>query len=312
MSNSETGTTERVLPPSRTFNKKATSYTANKETTMPFTPPFRNYVSGDWFYGLSGGRGKLVEQLTGRTAANLANVNTPVFIDQLLIDFGKNNVPTINKDFAAYLRESDKTQEIVQPDDLGASSSDDVVANLIWRRKSKAALQFLVKHNHFVHFALDVELVGHMNDVVTKPEVVNFSFGPKYNFKLEDGFKLRIITFAELRFAYRNRGDADFQKRIQFWWGNGQHTFTQGPPPWEVQPDLWAQYKPESEKSPQEAIAISSSQTLFPSIQLGLNYALSNEPILLNGMKVIFDQPVGVYPVTLESKVEEQHNGNGR
>jgi hypothetical protein len=32
--------------------------------------------------------------------------------------------------------------------------------------------------------------------------------------------------------------------------------------------------------------------------------------ILLNGMKVIFDQPVSVYPVTLESKAEAQRNGN--
>jgi hypothetical protein len=39
------------------------------------------------------------------------------------------------------------------------------------------------------------------------------------------------------------------------------------------------------------------------------NYALSNQPVLLNGMKVIFDRPVGVYPVTLEPKEEANTNG---
>lgn len=52
------------------------------------------------------------------------------------------------------------------------------------------------------------------------------------------------------------------------------------------------------------------TQSLFPQFETGFTFAMSNEPMLLNGMKVIFDQPVGVYPVTLESKVEERRNGN--
>jgi hypothetical protein len=51
-----------------------------------------------------------------------------------------------------------------------------------------------------------------------------------------------------------------------------------------------------------------STANLFPHFTSELNYALSNEPILLNGMKVIFDQPVGVYPVNLESKKEARRN----
>jgi len=46
-------------------------------------------------------------------------------------------------------------------------------------------------------------------------------------------------------------------------------------------------------------------QSEFPSHQSGLNYAFSDEPILLNGMKVIFDQSTSVYPVNLQHK-----NGN--
>ena len=41
---------------------------------------------------------------------------------------------------------------------------------------------------------------------------------------------------------------------------------------------------------------------VFPKHQIGLNYALSDEPILLNGMKVIFDQQASVYPVSLQVK----------
>lgn len=54
---------------------------------------------------------------------------------------------------------------------------------------------------------------------------------------------------------------------------------------------------------------MNASYSIFPHSGSELNYALSNEPVLLNGMKVIFDQPVGVYPVTLESKNKEHPNG---
>lgn len=53
-----------------------------------------------------------------------------------------------------------------------------------------------------------------------------------------------------------------------------------------------------------------TTQSIFPSQGLSFTYALSSEPILLNGMKVIFDQPVGVYPVTLEPKDKEHPNGS--
>ncbi|MBD2458334.1 hypothetical protein H6G80_30240 [Nostoc sp. FACHB-87] len=54
---------------------------------------------------------------------------------------------------------------------------------------------------------------------------------------------------------------------------------------------------------------ISASQSLFPHHEYGFTVAMSDEPVLLNGMKVIFDQPVGVYPVNLESKEEARRNG---
>lgn len=46
----------------------------------------------------------------------------------------------------------------------------------------------------------------------------------------------------------------------------------------------------------------SISNSTFPHLESSFALSLSDEPILLNGMKVIFDQPVPVYPVNLQSK----------
>lgn len=52
-----------------------------------------------------------------------------------------------------------------------------------------------------------------------------------------------------------------------------------------------------------------ASSSIFPSLSPNFYTAFSDQPIFLNGMKVIFDQPVGVYPVNLESKEEARRNG---
>jgi hypothetical protein len=49
---------------------------------------------------------------------------------------------------------------------------------------------------------------------------------------------------------------------------------------------------------------LSQGQSLFPHIEEGFNYAFANAPVLLNGMKVIFDRSVPVYPVNLKNKQE--------
>lgn len=51
-------------------------------------------------------------------------------------------------------------------------------------------------------------------------------------------------------------------------------------------------------------------QSQFPSDRSELNYALSDEPILLNGMKVIFDQQASVYPVNLQVKNRNKFNNS--
>lgn len=60
----------------------------------------------------------------------------------------------------------------------------------------------------------------------------------------------------------------------------------------------------------QNLIDTSSFASTLSLGETAFNFALSSEPILLNGMKVIFDQSVGAYPVTLESKKEVQSSGN--
>ena len=47
---------------------------------------------------------------------------------------------------------------------------------------------------------------------------------------------------------------------------------------------------------------MSERQRIFPAIPAGAR-AFGDEPVLLDGMKVVFDQKVALYPVTLEEPV---------
>lgn len=47
---------------------------------------------------------------------------------------------------------------------------------------------------------------------------------------------------------------------------------------------------------------MSQHQSEFPLSHSELNYALSNEPLLLNGMKILFDQSATVYPVSVQPR----------
>ena len=45
---------------------------------------------------------------------------------------------------------------------------------------------------------------------------------------------------------------------------------------------------------------MSDRRTLFPSQPGGLSLSLSDDPVLIDGMKVAFDTKVALYPVTLK------------
>ena len=45
---------------------------------------------------------------------------------------------------------------------------------------------------------------------------------------------------------------------------------------------------------------MANGQTLFPHTKRGFARAASDEPVLLNGMRVLFDEKVALYPVELE------------
>ena len=47
------------------------------------------------------------------------------------------------------------------------------------------------------------------------------------------------------------------------------------------------------------------SQTVFPVLAMGYDHEKAAEPVMLEGMRVLFDQKVGLYPVTLMKKEEE-------
>jgi hypothetical protein len=58
-----------------------------------------------------------------------------------------------------------------------------------------------------------------------------------------------------------------------------------------------------------------TKETLFPHKNRGFALAASDEPVLLNGMRVLFDEKVALYPVELEPdssrKNLEKENKNG-
>ena len=51
-------------------------------------------------------------------------------------------------------------------------------------------------------------------------------------------------------------------------------------------------------------------QSSFPQLQPGSPHALEEEPVLFDGMKVLFDDRVALYPVKL-TKVEPGDRGRG-
>ncbi|MEM6613526.1 MAG: hypothetical protein AAF652_14950, partial [Cyanobacteria bacterium P01_C01_bin.72] len=55
---------------------------------------------------------------------------------------------------------------------------------------------------------------------------------------------------------------------------------------------------------------ISQASNLFPTLASGFTTALAHEPVLLNGMKVLFDQQTSVYPVSLQIKDSEYFNSS--
>ena len=55
---------------------------------------------------------------------------------------------------------------------------------------------------------------------------------------------------------------------------------------------------------------ISQASNLFPTLASGFTTALAHEPVLLNGMKVLFDQQTSVYPVSLQVKDSEYFNSS--
>ncbi|WP_444931646.1 hypothetical protein ACJJIF_07720 [Microbulbifer sp. SSSA002] len=222
---------------------------------MPFSKPWRIYCSGDFFYGFSGSRARLIQQLTQKKMRDLADKGTIAWLDQLLTGTAVDKCHFLNEDFSNFCRSKEKYKCVVQ-DNVNLEpprTNDQTTDNKIWRRKSKAGIEFLVKHNHFIHFAIDYDI--DWNAVISKPgipaEEAKFPFKrePVYQFKADE-LKYRVITYAEIRFIFRNRNDKDFMKRIQFWYQDSSannSAFSPEAPPWERYPEIWKNYKPKSE-----------------------------------------------------------------
>ncbi len=53
-------------------------------------------------------------------------------------------------------------------------------------------------------------------------------------------------------------------------------------------------------------------KTIFPRFSNEMSAAFDADPILIDGMKVIFDKPAGLVPVEMEKKQEKPKPKNGR
>lgn len=222
---------------------------------MGLEAPFINYKAGDFFYGFSGARAKLIKQLSGKTTQELSDANVIAWLDQLLTQQAAKAVPQLNKEFAEYLRTHKKWHVVPEEDkDIerkAADPNDPCDSNNLWRKKSKAGLEFLAKNGHDVHFAIDEGF--NSQDCISKPmnytetKVPWGATKPEFKASLPSGVtvKLRIITYAEIRFVYRNRNDDDFKKHIQFWYMNGD-VGTPKAAPWVTDKAIWDTYVPQN------------------------------------------------------------------
>jgi hypothetical protein len=52
--------------------------------------------------------------------------------------------------------------------------------------------------------------------------------------------------------------------------------------------------------------------SLFPHFSAEFTSAMADTPILVNGMRVIFDQPVTVHPVNLKQKEAREYDEHAR
>ena len=193
-----------------------------------------------------------MQQLAGRSANDFEKTNTVAWLDQFFNPTGLKGAPKLNSDFAAFCRAHPKWKDAVKQgeDTEGVPNDvDDICAfNNIWRRKSKAGIEFLATQGNTIHFAIDASFDS--KEAVKKPDgpigVADDVFMPwgakaetngitPFKVALPGGgaVKYRVITYAELRFVFRNRMNPAIANNVQFWWQAATGTFFPGPPPWE-------------------------------------------------------------------------------
>ncbi len=63
---------------------------------------------------------------------------------------------------------------------------------------------------------------------------------------------------------------------------------------------------------------MNARQSIFPLLPEGLHYGLSDEPVLIDGMKLEFDEKVALYPAAVEvsddssaARIERKSTSNG-
>jgi hypothetical protein len=225
---------------------------------MPFQGPnWRNYHSGDLFYGLHKPRLEL---------AKFLGADQICTIDQYDIASADRTHASLqhDPDFVTALKNHSKYNDVVNAGDWGWDlanrahwNAKPLAMTAIAKRKCKGGLDWIThstfRHIHFCLEGLDLVAAAEKNydgssgGMADSPGRAGLGADP-YT-------KARSITGAELRWVYRNRSDPRVREQIQFW--SLDPKWIQCPPPWEDPAtskkirDAWANYKPTKEyKSP--------------------------------------------------------------
>lgn len=203
---------------------------------MPFhpNPNFRPYQAGDFIFGLDAAVDNF-RHAQGQAAAGTVMVRQLSHKQAAVNKFKDPIKKPLNLDYIDETLDHPKYHTIIN-----SAPQGDIANNQLFRRKSKAGLNFCVASGRFVHFVM-----GGLNLREVSEKSYDGTQGGRPEFKLDANDKYRTVTGAELRWIYRHKDHTDVQERIQFWLNNAQVC-----PPWDPQgpgygtPDGWQAYNP--------------------------------------------------------------------
>jgi hypothetical protein len=234
------------------------------------TAIFKGDLNNTLFFGRQDTQEELVLWAHGNdhNALELSNENRLIKVRQFL---GGNDLfdpelkcPELNQEFADHLRNDPKRSSAVNAENRENFSEEKPNMSIamcvgidqklrytecqaleqqaalneteVFSRKSKGAISFAVETGRDIAFGM-----AGREEMTSAPAKKRF---------FKHGFDAKTsVTDSELRFLYRNRNDPSYQERVKFYQARldaHRPEFEQCNPPWDLEPQAWAAYKPKS------------------------------------------------------------------